>query len=103
MIRDTCCCRYHVEFQLYYDTFLYFCKKHSDGERAPHTVWDFISMILCNRNPENVFFIKRCVGGRRFHECGDLALFHRKFPINPTHPGLLDITVKWKRYELMSP
>ena len=63
---------------------------------------DFISMILCNRNPENVFFIKRCVGGRRCHECGDLELFHRKFPIDPTHPGLSDITVKWKRYEYVS-
>ena len=27
-IRDTCCCRYHVEFELYYDTFVDFCKKH---------------------------------------------------------------------------
>ena len=56
-------------------------------------------MILCNRNLENVFLIKRCVGGRRFHECGDLALVHRKFPIDRTNPGLSDITVKWKRYE----
>ena len=92
MIRDTCCCQYHVEFQLYYDTFVDFFKKHWDGELAPHTMWDFISMILCNRNPENVFFIKRCVGGRRCHEFGDLALY-RKFPIDPTHLGLSDITV----------
>ena len=26
-IQDTCCCRYHVEFQLYYNTFVDFCKK----------------------------------------------------------------------------
>ena len=43
-----------------------------------------------------------CVGGRRCHECGDLALFHRKFPIDPTHPILSDIIVKWKRYEYVS-
>ena len=48
------------------------------------------------------FFIKRCVGGRRFLECGDLALFHRNFPINPTHFGLSDNTIKWKRYEYVS-
>ena len=48
-------------------------------------------MTLCNRNPGNVFFIKRCVGGRICHECGDLALFHRKFLIDPTHPRLSDI------------
>ena len=51
---------------------------------------------------KNVFFIKRSVVGRRCHECGDLALFHRNFPIDPTHPGLSDITVKWKRYEYVS-
>ena len=44
-IRDTCCCRYHVEFQLYYETFVYFCKKHWDGEPSPHIVQDFISML----------------------------------------------------------
>ena len=43
-----------------------------------------------------------CVGGRRCHECGDLALFHRNFLIGPTHPGLSDIIVKWKRYEYVS-
>ena len=65
-------------------------------------VWDFISMIRFNRNPKNVFFIKRCIGGRICHECGDLALFHRKFPIDPTHPILSDIIVKWKRYDYVS-
>ena len=48
------------------------------------------------------FSIKRCVGGRICHECGDLELFHRKFPIDPTHPGLSGIAVKWKRYEYVS-
>ena len=65
-------------------------------------MWDFISMILWNRNLENLFFIKMCVGGRICHECGDLALFHSKFPIDPTHLGLSDITVKWNRYEYVS-
>ena len=36
MIQDTCCCQYHIEFQLYYDTFVDFCKKHWDGEPTPH-------------------------------------------------------------------
>ena len=48
MIQDTCFCRYHIELSLYYDTFVYFCKKHWDGEPALHTVRDFISMIICN-------------------------------------------------------
>ena len=75
-----------------------FCKKHWDGEPAPHTVRDFISMIQLNRNLENV----RCVGSKRFHDYGDLAFFHKKFPIDLTHPGLSDIIVKWKRYEYVS-
>ena len=40
--------------------------------------------------------------GEYFNECGDLALFHRKFPIDSTHPGLSDIIFKWKRYEYVS-
>ena len=59
-------------------------------------------MILCNMNLEQVFFNKRCVGGRRCPKCSDLTLFHRKFPIDPTHPGLSDITMMWKRYEYVS-
>jgi len=101
-IRDTCCIRYHVEFELYYDTFLDFCKRHRHSERVPHIVRDFICMILCNRNPEQVFFNKRCVGGKRIPECIDLALFHRKFGIDPMDPALSYITVMWNRYEYVS-
>ena len=49
-----------------------------------------------------MFFIKSCVGGRRCHECGDSALFHRNFPIDQTHPRLSYITVKWNRYVYVS-
>ena len=30
------------------------------------------------------------------------CLFHRKFPIDPTHPRLSNIIVKWKIYEYIS-
>ena len=63
---------------------------------------DFLSIILCKRNPKDVFLNKRCVGGRRCHECGNLALFHRNLPIDPTHFGLSDITITWKRYEYVT-
>ena len=39
MIRNTCCCRYHVEFKFHYNTFVDFCKKHWDGEPDPLIVW----------------------------------------------------------------
>jgi hypothetical protein len=63
---------------------------------------DFISMILCRRNPKDVFFSKTCVGGRRCLECGNLTLFHRNFPMDPTHLRLSDIMVTWRRYEYVT-
>jgi hypothetical protein len=59
-------------------------------------------MILCKRNLEDVFFSKTCVGGRRCLECGNMTLLYMYFSIDPTHPGLLDITVIWKRYEYVT-
>ena len=57
-------------------------------------------MILCRRNPKDLFFRKKkCVGGSRGTEYGDLALFHSNFPINPTQPKLSNIMVTWKQYE----
>ena len=46
-VRDTCCCHYHVEFELYYDTFLDFVRKLWKDSPPPSTIRDFISQILC--------------------------------------------------------
>ena len=35
---DTCCCRYHVEFELYYDTFLNFGKTFWKDSPPPSTI-----------------------------------------------------------------
>ena len=45
-IRDTCCCCYHVEFELYYDTFLHFGKTFWPNS-PPSTIHVFISKIQC--------------------------------------------------------
>ena len=100
-IRDTCCCRYHVDFEYHYDTFIDLYKRHWNGEQPPPTVRDFISMILCKRNPGEMFYSKKCVDGI-CPECGDLALFHRNFHVDLTQSGLSDITVTWKRYEYIT-
>ena len=43
-IRDTWCCRYHVEFELYYDTFLRFGKTFWPNSPSS-TILAFISKI----------------------------------------------------------
>ena len=48
-VHDTCCCRYHVEFQLYYDTFLNFGIFFLKDSPPPSNNHDFISQILCGR------------------------------------------------------
>ena len=48
-VRDTCCCRYHVEFQLYYETFLDFGRKYWSNYPPLSSVHEFLSKILCAR------------------------------------------------------
>ena len=62
-VRDTCCCRYHVEFELYYDTFLDFGRTLWKDSPPPSTIRDFISQILCERESDELFYKKKCVGG----------------------------------------
>ena len=47
-IHDTCCFRYRVEFELYYDTLLRFGKTFWQNS-PPSTICAFISEILCER------------------------------------------------------
>ena len=97
-IRDTCCCRYHVQFQLYYDTFLEFGKMFWTNSPPPPIVREFISQTLCERNHDEVFYNKKCVNGKHCHGCGNLVLFHNKYPID-NDQSLSNVTVDWRRYE----
>ena len=58
-IRDTCCCRYHVEFELYYDTFLRFGKTFWSNSPLS-TIRAFISEILCERESREFLQQKMC-------------------------------------------
>jgi hypothetical protein len=98
-VRDTCCCHYHVEFQLYYDTFLNFGKTFWKNSPPPSTIHDFISQILCGRENHELFYQKKCVGGKKCDHCGNLTLFHNKYSIDINDQSLSNIKVKWKRYE----
>ena len=100
-IRDTCCSRYHVEFELYYDTFLRFGKTFWSNS-PPSTIRAFISEILCERDSHEIFYNKRCVDGKKCDNCGTLALFHHKYPTDINNQSLSNIIVDWKRYEYVT-
>ena len=98
-VHGTCCCRYNVEFQLYYDTFLNFGKGFLKKSPPPSTIHDFISQILCGRENHELFYQKKCVGGKKCDHCGNLNLFHNKYSIDINDQSLSNLKVKWKRYE----
>jgi hypothetical protein len=55
---DICCCRYHVDFELYYDTFLNFGKNLWPSS-PPSIFCAFISEILCEREVDELFYQKK--------------------------------------------
>jgi hypothetical protein len=102
IVRDTFCCRYHVEFELYYNTFLDFGKTLWPVSPPPSTFRVFIYEILCEREDDDLFYKKKCVGGNKCDCCGNLSLFHSKYHIDMNDQSFYNIRVNWKRYEYMS-
>lgn len=88
--RDTCCCRYHVEFQLLYDSFR---RLHGYDGLVPVSPRDFIHSLLCGREDGDSYHQLACVEGKCAH-CGGLAKF-------PALDLVLqeDEVVSWQRYE----
>ena len=58
-VHDTCCCHYHVEFELYYETFLRLSKKNFPNSPS-FTICAFISEILCERQSRDILQQKMC-------------------------------------------
>ena len=100
-IDDTCCCLYHVEFELYYDTFLRFGKTFWSN-LPPSTIRAFIFEILCERDSHKIFYSKRCVNGNKCYHSRNIALFHHKYPIDMNDQSLSNIIVDWKGYEYVT-
>ena len=98
-VRDTCCCRYHVEFELHYDTFLDFGRKLWKDSPPPSTIHDFISQILCETESDELFYEKKCVGGKKCDDYGNLTKFQNKYRPDIDDQSLSNMKVKWKRYE----
>ena len=68
-----------MKFQLYYDTFLNFGKTFWKYSPLPSTIHDFISQILCERESDKQFYKKKCVGGKKCDDCGNLTKFQNKY------------------------
>ena len=98
-IRDTCCCHYHVEFQLYYVAFLNFGKTFWKNSPSPSTIHGLYFEILCERESDELFYQKKCVGGKKCDHCGNLTLFHNIYYIDINDQSLSNLKVKWTRYE----
>lgn len=88
--RDTCCCRYHVEFQLLYDSFR---RLHGYDGLVAASPRDFIHSLLCVREDGDSYHKMACVEGKCV-DCGSLA----KFPsLDVDFPE--DEVVSWQRYD----
>jgi hypothetical protein len=62
----------------------------------------FLFEILCEREGDELFYQKKCVGGKKCDRCGNISLFHSKYPIDMNDQSFSNIIVNWKRYEYIS-
>ena len=90
--RDTCCCRYHVGFQLLYSVFRGFIG-HS-GSIHPTSPRDFVHSLLCARREDNDMYHRMaCVQGT-CDVCGSLRLLQ----ISELDSSDQEM-VRWRQYE----
>ena len=82
IIRNTCCCRYHIEFDIYYHTFPNICHflhpnhvQEFSSTVPPMSSKDFIHSIMCPRQYGQTHYLKQCVEGS-FNNCGGISLWY---------------------------
>ena len=82
-LRNTCFIRYHVEYEYYYETFLYICRVlHTNHVKdfsltIPSTSSiDFIHSIMCNRPEGKTYYVKSCLDGN-CSNCARMALLRQ--------------------------
>jgi len=80
-IRNTCCCRYHIEFDLYYHTFAHIRRflhpnhvQECSSTVPPVSSRDFIHSVMCPRQDGQTHYLKQCVDGS-CNNCGGLSLW----------------------------
>ena len=45
---------------------------------------------------------KKCVGVKKCDRCGNISLFHSKYPIDMNDQSFSNITINWQRYEYIN-
>ena len=83
-----------MEFELYYDTFLDFGRTFWKDSPPPSTIHDFISQIICERESDELFYEKKCVGGKKCDDCGNLTKFQNKYHTDINDQSLSNLKVK---------
>ena len=80
-VRNTCCCRYHIKFDIYYHTFSHirhFLNPNHVQECSsivlPMSSRYFIHSMICLRQDGKTHYSKQCVEGS-CNKCGGLSLW----------------------------
>ena len=79
-IWNTCCCRYHIRFDLYYHTFAHIRHflhpnhvQECSSTVPPMSARYFIHSIMCLRQDGETYYLKQCVEGS-CNKCGGIKL-----------------------------
>jgi len=109
-IRNTCCCRYHVEFEYYYNTFVHICHflhpnhvQECSSITPPISSRDLLHTIMCLRRDGQAYYAKQCLDGT-CNICGGQSLWSQCIHDNEYHPFVNTIVEKqnftWEIYHL---
>ena len=84
---NTCCCRYHIQYAYYYDTYIHIlCVLHNTLVQECSTTSSrvFIHSILCRRKKGFTFYQRPCVDGT-FPRCGGMAFLDKCIHVTNEH------------------
>ena len=92
-IRETCCCRNHVEFGLHLQSYKNVMATLDPNLVIPSSTTEFVKSILCDKLEDSDEFKVQCIKNQ-CEDCGDLHKFSMQIEnINESTP------VSWMRYE----
>ena len=92
-MRETCCCRNHVEFGLHLQSFKIVMVVLDPNLVIPNSTTQFVRSILCDKLKDSYEFKVQCIKNQ-CEDCGDLRKFSMQIEnINESTP------VSWIRYE----
>ena len=109
-IHNTCCCRYHLEFEYYYNTFLHIHRflhpnhvQECSSITPPLSSRDFLHTIMCLRRDGHAYYSKQCLDGT-CNICGGQSLWSQCIHENEDHPFENTLVEKqnftWDIYQL---